>query len=795
MSKADSVPASGGRGQKTVRLRQFLTGGAVRAGIMFILGVLFSRAAVFGKFNPFGLSLMGAFEGAAGGAAALVGCALGYFTIPGDLMSMRYISACMIVFGVRFFIRGFKEIRRIRMLDPLLAAGVCLSTGLAIGMQGAASVEGLLLAAAEALLCGAVTFLIKWALPGELPGGGMCLGRPGEDGRAQFSSKTLAGVITAGAVITLALSGVGVLGMSLGGIIAMFAVYYAARSGGMAAGCVAGAASGLVMLVGSPDNIYLISAYSLAGLLAGFFQKSGTPASIVGFVLSALVMTSYLMPGQAIFVTAQAIIAVSLVMLLRHKLPRELGFSAAAAHEPPDEIERSEKIRTLVKERMEVASGVLGELATAVYGDRAKPRLAENLAEAFHRAANKVCRRCGLNQYCWGRDYDAVMEGVQELAPILRSRGYVTPDDLHKHFRQRCVSVPVFADRVNAEYAQMKGAKPTAAQGGRDMDRDILREQYRNVSLMMQEISEELASSIYFDPEAEAAVKEYFQSLGVGVQSAVVLRDSLQKLEVEVRIADIERLRVSAQDIAAEIGRRCARVFAEPSISPMAGGYAIVLHESEALTVSCKKAALQKSGETVAGDAVGFGEAGDGRYYIAISDGMGSGKVAARESAFAVELLEKLIKSGFRRETAIKLINAALILKSEDESLTTLDITIIDLYSGDTEFIKVGAAPTFVIRQKKLYRIESNTMPVGILTDITPERTRCRLMAGDVILMMSDGVLGNGDDAGFIEKIIREAQQYDEALASKIVSAARQISPAGRDDDISVVLAQVDARH
>lgn len=152
-------------------------------------------------------------------------------------------------------------------------------------------------------------------------------------------------------------------------------------------------------------------------------------------------------------------------------------------------------------------------------------------------------------------------------------------------------------------------------------------------------------------------------------------------------------------------------------------------------------AAKKKNGSTVSGDNFTMFEMDNGRYYICLSDGMGSGSRASQESELVVELLQKFLEAGFEKETAIKMMNAAMVLQGEDNSFSTLDLADIDLYSGNMELIKIGAATTFIKHMDEVEYISSSSLPTGVMVDPELETAQKTLQDGDFLVMVTDGVL------------------------------------------------------
>lgn len=149
----------------------------------------------------------------------------------------------------------------------------------------------------------------------------------------------------------------------------------------------------------------------------------------------------------------------------------------------------------------------------------------------------------------------------------------------------------------------------------------------------------------------------------------------------------------------------------------------------------------KKNGSMISGDSYAFFAMDDGNYHICLSDGMGSGNRANQESEMVVDLLEKFIEAGFRKETAIKLMNSAMVLQGEENTYSTLDYAMFDLYSGNLELIKIGGAATFIKRGDEVECIDIQTLPTGADVRMEVESTKKQLANGDFLVMVTDGVI------------------------------------------------------
>ena len=152
------------------------------------------------------------------------------------------------------------------------------------------------------------------------------------------------------------------------------------------------------------------------------------------------------------------------------------------------------------------------------------------------------------------------------------------------------------------------------------------------------------------------------------------------------------------------------------------------------------QAVATKDDMTVSGDSILQTKLKDGKYLLAISDGMGSGAEAKRSSQIVIQMLKRLLDSGFEEETSINLINSNL-LNVGDDVFATLDVAIIDLYQGTVEFIKSGSSPTYIKNKRKIQLIKSVSLPTGAIKDANQEVFDKDIETGDIIVMCSDGII------------------------------------------------------
>lgn len=193
-------------------------------------------------------------------------------------------------------------------------------------------------------------------------------------------------------------------------------------------------------------------------------------------------------------------------------------------------------------------------------------------------------------------------------------------------------------------------------------------------------------------------------------------------------------------------------------------------------------------GESESGDtAISFES--DGHFYSLIADGMGCGRAAHRTSNFTADFLSRMCKYSVSKTTAFHILNHVIKNRSEECS-SSVDLFDFDLITGEAIFYKCGAAPSFVKRDSSIFRIRSETAPIGLMKGIDAEKVRVQVKPGDHIIMVSDGVCqGFEESAWLIELLSKEPPTDLREYAEKILRMA--IEKSGCADDMSISVAKV----
>lgn len=199
----------------------------------------------------------------------------------------------------------------------------------------------------------------------------------------------------------------------------------------------------------------------------------------------------------------------------------------------------------------------------------------------------------------------------------------------------------------------------------------------------------------------------------------------------------------------------------------------------------------------VSGDSGGSFEISNGKVAIVLSDGMGVGEKAQAESSMALRLLERMVKAGYDLRTAVSFINRLLMLRNQDDMFVTIDLVVVDLFTGQLEFVKVGAAPSYIKRGREVEIIHNHTLPVGMIPEVEVESDRRTLKEGELLIMTTDGVLNAQRSVARKEEWmcwnLRRLEDSNDmaSLAEEVLQESIAVADGRVDDDMMVVVARL----
>lgn len=366
----------------------------------------------------------------------------------------------------------------------------------------------------------------------------------------------------------------------------------------------------------------------------------------------------------------------------------------------------------------------------------------EELEEMFEKVTDKVCRSCENREMCLGEKRVYTYQAMHEILCAAVEYGAELNIELKRKLKSQCILAPRF---LRETLEVFENAKEILMWNNRMVqNREGYAGQLKSFAKMIQYTTRELDAGIFEDEHMEKRLKTRLKKAGIRMLSAVFYMTPQGKYEIHLTVKAMKGQSVSTRELVRLVGDSVGR-----EMMPGRGERPVI--GEDYCTVACMEGArfhtlqgvarIGKGCEKISGDTFLMTELPGGKQGIALSDGMGSGEDAFRESSMVVEMLEELLGAGFPVKTAVQMMNTALVIGREEVRFCTVDVTLFDLYEGACEFVKAGAAATFLKRQGEVEIIRSATLPIGVLQDIEIDTETRRLESGDYVIMVTDGVM------------------------------------------------------
>ena len=744
----------------------------------FCLGLVLSTVPLMGACGPFGVAAAAQAGPMLSGmlcALGAVGGSLAAFGFSGGIQSA---AAVVLVFTASYVFQELKVYKSVWFM-PLMAALFTLLTG----MLGAVTAVGgrvpLLSVILRTLLAWGACYFFRDAL------------NVAERETETAEKRHMVSLTVLLACVLMALEGAVIANtVSLGRLLSVLAVMAAAYAGGAFGGCAVGCALGLAMDVAGGGTPFFAMAYGVCGLISGVFAKSGRVMFIASLLLTgAVCVIGASAGGLRPELLYEELTAAVVFMLLPGK-----ALNYAGTMVQPLQMAGGERgLRYYTARRLRRMGEALRDLYDTVDGAVGAPVNDGDISRVFDRASEIVCGKCKNKSECWHSDFMDTLSVFNDVTPCIEERGLLLGEDFPMHFREKCLRPDELVAAVNAELRAREYRRRFRERMAES--RSAAYSQYADVAELLSQASEELQNAYGPDHLAGRRLARYLSSIDLDADVSV-FRDGTGRLHIVMESTKLKALLREPgylDKLSGAVGVRLCH----PTGADGEGEGRITLLEAEPLSVSVGIASLKKKGESVSGDRGTYFKTEQGTLCVILSDGMGSGESAAKESVAAVRILERFLRSGVDPAVAMKMLNAMMLLKNDDSwGFATVDLMCIDLFTGEAAFYKYGAAPSYVRSGKAVRRVRGESLAAGLSAGAgeaaAPDMVKLRLKPGGMALIASDGVIAETDD-GWVRKLLGAYEGEDtKALARDTLQSA--LKKYGCGDDMTVLAVRLDNR-
>lgn len=741
----------------------------------FALGFMGGCVSIFSQCGPFGLALAGRCGAGAAGVCCVCGAALGYLLTGGISRGIRYVAALILVYTSAYVFRDTAVASRSWFMGAVTAAFTAL-TGALRFFESFHTLRTAVDLMSETLLSGLCTYFFTLALSTQ------------RAETAEEEQRAFAGNVLLCCMGVMALCRVEIWDtISLGRLAAVLMVQICAYGGGATAGCMGGVVMGLAVDMAGGEAPCYVMCYAMAGLLSGLLCRRGRLTFLLCFVLSNALGVFWSWGNAESLGALYEVFIISVVFQL---LPSRSLSLLTGALRSVGVGSGEAALRRYTARRTRDLADAFRELYETVRQNIEIESNDNDVATVYDRAAEQICSECRKKGECWHKDYLDTLAMLNDTTASLRRKGRLTKEDVPERFNERCENTDAFLEAVNGEIRAMTYRRRFKAR--LEENRSAAYGQFRYLATVLDAVADELKNSSGPDVLAERRLLRHLHSLDMDAEVSV-FRDQSGRLRVIIESARLSSLTDNAaymDKLSSLLGVRLCRPAA-----PNRESGRLVLMEAEPLTVSVGVAAVKKDGESVSGDRGTYFKTEQGVLCVLLSDGMGSGESAARESISTVRILERFLRSGVEPGTAMKILNSVMLLKNgENWGYATVDLMCIDLFTGETSFYKYGAAPSYVRNGRNVRRVKGISLAAGILSGEgeAPDMVRMDLKPGGIAIIASDGVLTRRNDSWLRDILLRHEGGDIRELARQVLREA--MGQYGCSDDMTVLAVKVEER-
>jgi len=568
------------------------------------------------------------------------------------------------------------------------------------------------------------------------------------------------------------------------GVTAAYVTALAAAPLGAGAGACVGVSAGCGLLLAgvAPARCAVVG---VCGMLLGMASRKRRWSASALLCLSAPVLS--ILAGGAWTDAACAPAAGALFLAVPERwVIRARCWLAGEAQSACDPDRLALRLRAESERRLRAMSDAFGELSESYRVPVDVPD--EQTLIAGMRES--LCENCPNYAQCWVRGDNQAVRFLCQLisAAIDWAAGggpeplfgeEMPPDVLRLCRRGRTIPArlgPMLEDFALRRRSEMK----------RGAMNQLISAQFLQARMLLGGMAESQARPLRVRGQQAARARAALDRAGIQTADVMALRGA-RSTEI---VATLARGRWTAEQ-AAKASAQLSGVFGRAYAAGAGGGAEMRFVRLPRLRVTAAAGCHSCRAGVLSGDSHLIQALEGDRVMLILSDGMGSGEAAARESAQVVRLLGRFLEAEVERELALETVNELMLARTETDMFATVDLCVVDLAKGEAEFSKLAACRSLILRDGEVLEVEGGRLPLGILEKVEAEVCRVEVKAGDVIVMASDGVVDAVSAEVLTETLMEFGRQPPQMLAETLLRVAETRGDAKRRDDMTVLCARV----
>ena len=401
--------------------------------------------------------------------------------------------------------------------------------------------------------------------------------------------------------------------------------------------------------------------------------------------------------------------------------------------------------------------------------------------------SQRVCKDCTLRNNCWRTNLAQTEKGMLNLAECAIVKGKCRILDVPQWLSVKCDRVSAIISEINSQAEQYNQYLQRAQTA--DSSKLLLGEQMGGVSSLLLKLATECKNRISYDhnKEQELAERLVFHNI-MCVGATVARQGTMLTVSVTVARKDVDKDAICKITSALVKQNMMVEKVEQTESSTWVN---VHMAAQPRYNVSFGVASVAKDGSVISGDTHTAIKTDNGKCIVALCDGMGSGERAEEMSATAISLVEGFYRAGFDNDTILSCVNK-LLTSCGNEVFCAVDIVVLDMYNGLADFIKLGASIGLVKCGDTTQIVSGSSLPLGVLDEMSPAITKKALGQGDIVVLLSDGIVDCFNDTNRVAEVFVEyCNATPQSIAQAMLAKAMKNSKNKPTDDMTVVVAKL----
>lgn len=609
-----------------------------------------------------------------------------------------------------------------------------------------------------------------------------------------FSKEESIAMIVVIAISLSVLKDVMILEFSVFNILILILVLIFGWKNGWVSGAASGLVIGLILTLITEINMTYVVTLAFSGFISGVLSKVGKIGVVIGFIVGNLYIAYYSNGFSELTMRISELVIASVSLLFmpkvfETKLDRIFNKNKTLDNPYQNMLDASTSVREKIGAVSDVFDGIASVVVELNKEDKIETR--EVIKKYIQNAINEKCLGCDRIKSCL--DEERLDIKVDYISSKLENNEIINEGmlDFNCDFSKDMVK------DIYEIYNSMKLMRILKEKEKENSEK--LSKQYKEVSNILSNISKNIKSDIVKIDKKQEKLREELKFYGY-----LVYEDEFKEENSCIEYTFVTNILNNIDKQKKEIVSIASNILEKPVTiklilnSSKSEKSRIKLVSTPDFEIQTSVTGATKNGEEVSGDSYLIEEIQDLKHLSVISDGEGNGRSAYKSSKTVIDMLERLLDGGFNESSAIEIINGVLKLKSTDNNFSTVDSMIIDLKTGVSQYIKLGAAPTYIFHDSKVITIKNSTIPVGLSETVDYIPIVKKLEDKDVIIQISDGVVQEEDNStdnyftNYIKNI--DVNKSAKMLADELYKFVLKENKNILKDDVTIIVTKLKKR-